>query len=479
MNRKIICSVLLFASFFNLFSRPSDAIKHFVSKSIFSSAGISISVEELGCGKLIAAHNSLLNLTPASTLKLLTTATALEMFGPGFCFETTAAISGKINSEGVLFGDLYILGGGDPTLGAQYSSKSQAAFFEMILSELRKKGIREIRGAIVGDESIYNTEIVPYKTPWEDMGNYYAAGVSALNYADNSYKLTFRTGRAGEKPQIVNLEPSVQGLSFQNFLVTRANDKDSAYLYGMPYCKERFIYGTVPAGRQSFSIKGDVPDPALFTVESLLVFLKNRGVTTTQEPTTSRLLQQKGTYSRPPLDVLCKIKSDSLSAIIQVTNKRSYNFYAEALMRLIASRHSTGASLSAGIAATKRYWTDRKLNAADVLIYDGSGLTPANRVNSAFLVDLLQYMATRSRFRESFLNSLAIAGVDGTLKGFLTNTPLQGKVKAKSGSFEGVLSYCGIAEKNGAKYAFCIMVNAFTCPTLDVKKAIEQFLLEL
>ncbi len=470
---------MLFASFFKGFSLSFDAVRHFVSKSIFSSAGISITVKESGSGKLIAAHNPQLNLTPASTLKILTTATALEMFGPGFCFETTAAVSGKINTDGVLSGDMYIVGGGDPTLGAQYSGKSQTAFFEMILSELRRKGVKEIRGAVIGDESLYNTEIVPYKTPWEDMGNYYAAGVSALNFADNSYKLTFRTGSAGGKTQIIGLEPAVPGLTFQNYLVAKSNDKDSAYLYGMPYCKERYIYGTVPAGRQSFSIKGDVPDPALFTVEMLVKFLESRGVTVTRGATTSRLLQQKGDYRRPSLDVLCKIKSDSLSAIIQVTNKRSYNFYAEALMRLIASRFSTGASLQGGIAAIKRFWSDRGVKAADVLIYDGSGLTPANRVNSAFMVDVLQYMETRSRFRESFLNSLAVAGVDGTLKSFLANTSLQGKVKAKSGSFEGVLTYCGIVDKNGQKYTFCIMVNAFTCPASDVKKAIEQFLLEL
>lgn len=479
MNRNILCSVLLIPFFLSGFSQSTGAIRSFVSKNIFSSSGISISVKNISTGLYVASYNPHLNLTPASTLKVLTTATALEMFGPDYCFETSVAISGKIDSDGVLTGNLYILGNGDPTLGSVFSGKNQNAFFELIFSELKKNGIRVINGSIIGDETRYNTEIIPFKTPWEDMGNYYAAGVSALNYRDNAYKLTFRTGKAGERPQIVDIDPAVAGLSFHNYLIAKSNDKDSAYLYGMPYCHERYLYGTVPAGQAAFIIKGDVPDPALFMVESLGGYLKTKGMKIAKEASTSRLLQQNGGFNKPGLKVICSFKSDPLSHIIQVTNKRSNNFYAESLLRLIASRYSSDASLSVGISAMKQFWKERGLKTSQVLIYDGSGLTPANRVNSALFVEVLQYMTKQSRHRESFFKSLAIAGVDGTLKNFLVNTPLQGKVNAKSGSFEGVLAYCGILDKKGEKIAFCIMVNAFTCPASDVKKAIEQFLNDL
>ncbi|MDP4271593.1 MAG: D-alanyl-D-alanine carboxypeptidase/D-alanyl-D-alanine-endopeptidase [Bacteroidota bacterium] len=479
MNRKILLTVSSLFLFFSGFAQKSEALKHFISNNCFSSAGLSVAVKNVDNGNTIVSYNSQLNLTPASTQKLLTTATALEMFGPEFRFETRVYYSGKISSSGVLTGDIVVKGSGDPTLGAQYSSQGQSAFFDTILSALKRKGIHDVKGKIIGDERLYNTEIVPWKTPWEDMGNYYAAGVSALNYSDNSYKLTFKTGAAGSRPRIVGVEPTVEGLKFQNFLVAKDNDKDSAYLYGMPYCHERYIYGSVPANQSAFSIKGDVPDPALFAVQSLAMYLKSRGVKVSGEETTSRILEQQGSAIIPNGEILCTFKSDSLGEIIKVTNKKSYNFYAEALLRLIASRYSKDGSLPAGIAAEKAFWDKKGLNAGKILIYDGSGLAPSNRVNSGFLVDLLRYMITQSSNKESYVRSLAIAGEDGTLKSFLANTALKGKVKAKSGSFEGVLTYAGIVNKNGSEYIFCVMVNAFTCQTSVVKRAIEQFLMDL
>lgn len=479
MNTKILLAVAVFLHFFYALGQVPKALQRFVSLESLSSAGLSVTVKKVSDGSVLASHNSLLNLTPASTQKLITTATALEMFGPDFRFETKVYLTGQMRSSGVWAGDVIVKGGGDPTLGAQYSSNNQSAFFESVLVALKCKGINEIQGRIVGDDRAYNTEIVSWKTTWEDMGNYYAAGISALNYSDNTYNLTFKTGNAGERPQIADVEPPVPGITFNNFLIAKNNDKDSAYLYGMPFCNERYIYGTVPAGRASFSIKGDVPDPALFTVQSLIAYLKARGLAVNGIATTARILQQNNQLRIPQGDLLCSFKSDSLADIIKVTNKRSYNLYAEALMRLIASRYSADAGWLAGIAGEKSFWEKKGLRAQQLLIYDGSGLAPSNRVNSTFLCDLLCYMSARSRYKDVFLRSLAVAGEDGTLKSFLVNTSLKGLVKAKSGSFEGVLTYAGIVRKRGADYSFCIMTNAFTCSPQVVKRAIEQLLVDL
>ena len=482
--RNLLSYIFLIAIFsFNIYSQPNVALSRFTSKAIFRNAGLSVQFSDAETNKVIASFSPNLNLTPASTVKLITTATALEMFGPDFQFQTEVTYSGKI-VDGFLDGDLYIIGHGDPTIGSMFSLQSNA-LFDSIVSELHKHGIHQILGRIVGDESAYNTELIPSKTPWEDMGNYYAAGVGALNYGDNSYKLTFRTGAAGTVPQILSVQPSIQNLSFQNYLIAKTNDKDSAYLRGMPYQFERYIYGTVPANRESFSIKGDVPDPAFFFVSELNSYLEKNGIKVKNQPLTSRILSgdMSGRYgeSMPKMDSnltkLCSFRSDKLSHIIQITNKRSYNLYAEALLRLIASKVSKDASLPAGIAAVKQFWAERKLDVG-FLMYDGSGLSPADRVNASFFVQLLHFMSTKSKNSEVYFSSLAVAGVDGTLKSFLESSPLKGKVKAKSGSFDGVLSYCGVLNKNGKKYHFCIIVNAFTCPVSAVKKSIEQLLTE-
>ena len=460
----------LFAS-----ERSSSALNHLTSNKIFETAGISISVADAQSGKVVMSYAPNLSLTTASTLKLITTATALEMFGPDFRFETKVSTSGTLNVKGVLDGNVYITGSGDPTLGSAYSLHAKTSFFETVFNALINNGIREISGRIIGDESAYNTEIIPPKTPWEDMGNYYAAGVSALNYGDNCYQLTFKTGNEGTCPQIIGVNPSMPNLRFRNYLLAKANDKDSAFLYGMPFCNDRYLYGSVPAQKASFSIKGDVPDPALFLVEQLTIYLQNKGIKVSQLPTTSRILSIESHYNRESSTELCRFQSDPLSHIIKITNKRSNNFYAESLLRLIASRVSKDASLPAGIAALKSFWANRNLKTG-FLMYDGSGLSPADRVNSSFFVQLMQYMATKSKNGETYFSSFAVAGVDGTLKSFLSDTPLSGKVRAKSGSFDGVISYCGIVEKNNRQLYFCIIINAFTGSATQVKRAIEEFL---
>jgi len=456
----------------------SGALGRFTSLKIFQSASVGVSVVEVSGNKPVCESSPLQNLTPASTLKLLTTATALEMFGPGFCFETKLFYSGKIVDH-VLQGNLYIRGSGDPTLGSMYSNRSADAFFSAVVQQLRALGIQRISGSVISDESAYNSEIIPPKTTWEDMGNYYAAGISALNFGDNAYRLTLKSGAVGTRPVVLSVEPGVAGLSFRNYLSAAANDKDSAYIYGMPFSGERSIYGTIPANRQAFVIRGDVPDPALFLAERLTAFLADKGVITDQRPTTSRILAAGGGFPGPGLTALLTFRSDSLAHIIRITNKKSYNLYAEALLRLIASRYSRDASLPDGLAAIRRFWSDRGLASTDICIYDGSGLAPSNRVNAAFITSLLSYMWHKSKYRDEYFNSLAVAGEDGTLRNFLVSTPFAGKVKAKSGSFEGVLSYCGIIEKNGKSYFFCVMVNAYTCRASLVKQAIEQFLIGL
>lgn len=478
MIKRLTSSICFTFIYIASFAQSGVAINRFVSYKIFRNSGLSVSVSDASSGKLIASYCPNLNLTPASTLKLITTATALEMFGADYRFMTEVAFTGKVDENGVLQGDLYIVGHGDPTIGSVYSTQPRDSFFRKVFTALHEKGIRRINGKIVGDESAYSTELIPAKTPWEDMGNYYAAGVSALNYSDNTYKLTFKTGAVGTTPEIVSVDYNIQGLKFHNYLTAKANDKDSAYLYGMPYCGDRYIYGTVPAYRNAFVIKGDVPDPAAFLVQELSTYLDDQGISCMKGFTTSRKLKLLSQNVDHNLTPLCQYQSDKLSHIIQITNKKSYNFFAESMLRLIASRVSIDASQPDGVAALRRYWADRHLD-TNILMYDGSGLSPANRVNSLFFVQLLHYMATKSVNREAFFSSLAIAGVDGTLRSFLSGSSLSGKVLAKSGSFEGVISYCGVLPKGSSKYHFCVIVNAFTCQASEVKRAIEQLLTEL
>lgn len=151
---------------------------------------LSLYVTDAETGKVVVNENGDMCLTPASITKLISTATALEILGPDFTFKTTLAYDGKI-TNGVLNGNIYIIGGGDPTLGSTYLKNT--AFLPKWTAEVKKLGIHTINGSIVADASIFERMPIPPGWLWEDLGNYYAAGTFGLSVYDNTLSVTMQT----------------------------------------------------------------------------------------------------------------------------------------------------------------------------------------------------------------------------------------------------------------------------------------------
>ncbi len=465
----IICIVLLSSSI--QAGGKSRALSVFLNTPELSCANIGILVKEVQTNKTIVEYRSDKTLIPGSNFKLITTATALNLLGPDYRFPTMLEFDGHIDQKGILHGNIYIVGSGDPTIGSE--DFNNVDFIEKWVMAVKKMGIKAVDGRIVADVSAFDKEVIPPNWVWEDMGNYYAAGVYGLSLDDNLYRLTFRTDSIGSTPTIIAISPNFHPIIFHNYLTASPINADRSYLHGAPFSYQRTITGTLPANRASFVVKGDLPNPPL----ALASFF------------TDQLNQQEIHVSGSPTDTLPSLYrkrtqfythySPDLNSIIDKTNTESNNLFAEHIFKRLALIAHPVATREEATEVVKQFWATHQADTTSLFIEDGSGLSPFDGVTPRFFVHLLIYMRKENAYGNQLFNSLPIAGQSGTLRNFLANTPLEGKVHAKSGSIKRVLCYSGYLEHNNKEYAFSIMTNCFKGSASNVQKAIEKFLLSI
>ena len=478
---KIIFSVItlfLFISSWKAYS--SSAIEKFLSAPYMSGASVSIMVKDIDGGSVIYSYDAEREVIPASVMKIVTTAAALEILGENFRYETAVMYSGKI-TDSVLDGDLYIRGSGDPTLGSVSVGASRSKIHEWIKA-IKNTGIREIKGAVIADESIFDTEGMSMKWLREDLGSYYGQGSYGLNIYDNCYSLFLRTGEPGSRPVIEKSEPDIPSLFFRNYLTATATEKDSSYITGFPYSNERYLYGTIPANRPTYRLRGDIPDPALFLAQHVTQLLENENIAVTEPPTCYRILSQEGKWERPERKLLTTTYSPPLKDIARIINHVSSNLYADAVLKTLGLKHGSDEVLSSsgkGIKVIGEFLEDKGLNTSSLWMFDGSGLAPTDKMTAGFLCELLSYMATKSKASEAFIKSLPRAGMEGSVASFLTGSKLQGISRFKSGSMSRVRSYAGYVTQGDKRYAVAVIVNNFSCNQNQIKSDIERLLLSL
>lgn len=427
-------------------------------------------------GTIIAEKNKETALVPASTLKLLTTATAIEQLGRDLRFETTLGYTGHISPEGILKGNIYILGKGDPTLGSNLFPKGEA-FMEDWLEALRKKGIRKVEGDIIADDRYFDTQGISPHWLYEDTGNYYAAGTYGINIFDNTYKLYLQSFKAGDPIKVLRSEPLIDNMKWVSYAVAADNRKDSIYLQGMPFYPLHYLYGTMPAHQSEFCVKGAIPDPPLFLASWMKKKMQFSQITVEGEPLTARILSERGEKIMvDTFTVLARTYSPPLIDIARIVNQRSHNLYAETLLRQLAVSDGKKGSRKQAIDVLKHYWMDKHIAIDGQEIVDGCGLSRLNTVSPLFFVKVLNQMRHEEHFEE-FKQTIPVIGEEGTVASLLKGTRLAGRGRAKSGSMQGVLCYAGYISEQGKGYTFAIMVNHHHATTLKVRKEIEKILL--
>jgi D-alanyl-D-alanine carboxypeptidase/D-alanyl-D-alanine-endopeptidase (penicillin-binding protein 4) len=466
--KKIIVLCLLIFCFKTGY--PQESLE-FLTDSAFIHASVSALVQNVKTGEIIFELNSVKNLAPASIQKLITSAAALELLGPDYRFSTTLGYTGIIDNSGVLNGDIVIQGGGDPTLGSVEFPEFYNGFLDKWLSEIKKTGIKEIKGRVITDDSYYDYNPVPPKWLWEDAGNYYGAGVYGLSLYDNVYEIHLKTSDSNSKPVITGIYPSESRIQLSNQLIA-SGSSDYGFVFSAPYSNSGWLSGTVPVNSEDFVLKASITDPPLLMARIINRKLKEAGIKVTNEPTTVRISQQKP----EPVFPLITTFSPPLRNILKVMNHKSINLYAEHLVKELGKKFLNEGSTAAGLKVIGNFLDKAGITQNYICLEDGSGLSHLNSFCAQDLTALLVYMEEKGRNFSDYLGTIAAAG-EGTLKYNFRDPVFSSKLRAKSGSMTRARSYAGYLKTNqGNDMAFCIMVNNFSGPASHVVHVIETTL---
>ena len=484
MIRNKIVLLCLLICFHALAGAQTPApVKRLLQAPYMRGASFSLIVKDVQDGKTVCSYDTDRLQSPASVLKTVATATALEILGEDYRYPTTLEYDGTLEN-GTLKGNLYIKVSGDPSLGSSYFAPDQNKFLSAWIAALQKAGIRRITGSIISDESIFDTEGASVKWLREDMGNYYAPGSYGLSVFDNMYKLSLQTGAVGSRPVLKGTEPNIPFIRFKNYLKTASVSSDSAYIIGAPLDDVRYLYGVLPANREAYVLKGDIPDPALYLAHYLTDRLRQKGIQVDGAPSCYRIEAEENRWNKKERKEIVTTYSPTLREIASVCNHVSHNLYADALLKTIGMQYKPRkneviSSFGRGVQVVKEYWEKKGLDVFSLRMNDGSGLAPADKVSAGFMGELLAYMATESAVSEAFIASLPQAGIEGSVRNFLKGSKLQGKARLKSGGITGVRSYAGYITKDGKTYAVAVFSNNCSCPMSRMTRALEKLLLQL
>lgn len=462
--------------------RPSlsRSLKALDASPALKNAPWGLSVKDVASGRTLADVRADKSLVPASSLKVFVTAAALAKLGAAYRFRTGLYASGTLAPDGTLRGDLVLKGGGDPAFGSTLvpGSRSAEEVFSSWVSTLAASGIRRVEGSVLADARLFEGSQSPGSWSWEDLGNYYAAQASALSIGDNAYTLVFAPGpREGDPARLLRTEPEVPGLSFVNFMRTGPADSgDNGYVFCVPGQQEAVLRGTLPAGAREYSIKGALPDPALFAAHSFLRHLRSSKISIS-----GGAARAASEADLRGARLLAEELSPPVADIARVTMRRSVNLYAEMLARALALAAGGQGTASRGLTALHDFLFVSGVNPAGLRLSDASGLSRQNAVPPAVFTDFLASVAKSPLF-EDFRSLLVTPGADevtGKVRGFGQGV-LDGRLYFKSGFLTGARSYCGyLKDSKGRWLAFAFIVNHHASSRAEVEALLVDVLAAL
>jgi serine-type D-Ala-D-Ala carboxypeptidase/endopeptidase (penicillin-binding protein 4) len=440
-------------------------------------ASVSLCVADAETGEITIDYNSGISLTPASVMKVITSAAALELLGPEYTFKTTVGYTGSLNKRtGKLKGNIIILGGGDPTLGSKYFDDHYKNFLKDWVDKIAQFGIKKITGRVISDDSYYDFLPVPAKWLWEDVGNYYGAGAYGISVFDNTYEIHFKTLSDSVPPAIIDISPSECKSELSDYLVASGTTSDS-YVFAAPYSTGGWLNGNIPANQDDFVLKASITDPPLLLAKILNAELKAGGIKISGIPTTTRLEKK---YPADNIVPMIQTISPTLAEIIEVQNKESVNLFAEHLIKELGKKFKNNGSTASGAEVIFEFLKNSGLDTNGMFIEDGSGLSSLDAINTKELVRLLVYMRKKGKCFTEFYSSFPDAGKEGTLKNYFKDPLFDSRLKAKSGSMTRVRSFAGyFTTLTGKKMVFSIIINNFSGPSKKIVSGIEENLREL
>lgn len=446
---------------------PKSALQTFAeqlaARPALQAARIGIRVEDAETGAVLADVGGDKRFLPASNMKLLTTAAALDVLGPDFRVRTSVYAPAP-NADGVVNGDLTLVGRGDPTISARFNPDKndlRLTPLERLADQVAAAGVKEITGDIVGDESHFRAAPLGDGWGWDDLQWYYGAEVSALSVADNHITLTVKPTRAGE-PVEATFTPATSYVRLRNGATTAAGKEGDTFgLHRGLADNDIELYGRLPAdGGRELGVA--VHDPARFAAHLFRDLLVRRGIVVRGGVRRADAnLRQRQPLEVDKLKEVAFIESPPLAVWVRTTNKISSNLFAELLLRHLGKARGPADkdADAAGCEVVADFMNRIGAPAAELKIRDGSGLSRLDNVTPTALTTLLRYMRKHPTW-DIFYDSLPIAGKDGTLRGRMKGTRAADNLRAKTGTLDDVSALAGyVAAADGRLLVFSFVSN--------------------
>lgn len=415
-------------------------------------------------GETLYQQNADRYFVPASNMKLFTTALALAKLGPEYRFHTTLETSGTISGEGVLTGNVVLVGRGDPNLSnrrfpyelkEEFDGPPQKALVELA-DALAAKGVKEISGDVIGDDSFFPRE--RYPSGWEinDMVWEYGAAISSIVVDDNTVALTLTPGEQAGSPVQAAVTPATPDFVVENNVVTSPPDvKSDLTLTRDPGANFVVVKGTLPAKGAPRKLVLAIEEPAQHAAAVLKRLLEERGI---KVRGIARARHDQVKTEEDPT-VLAEHVSVPLGDAVKLINKISQNLHTEMLLRTVARQNGAWATPDDLMKVPQDFYASAGIAPDDVIQSDASGLSRHDLVTPRAIVTLLSF-AQRQAWFGIYYGSLPVAGQDGTLEDRMKNTLAAGRIHAKTGSVEHVRTLSGFAETpSGRRLIFSFLSN--------------------
>lgn len=435
----------------------------------------SVAVRSLKHDDLLYSVNASRMQTPASNMKLVTTAVAAEQLGWDYRYTTKIYATGPL-SGGDLDGDLVIVSNGDPTINARHPERWGA--FDTWAKQLYEKGLRRVGGQLIGDDNAFAEPGWGIGWAWDDLSLGYGAAVGALQYNENQVELLIGPGLEPGARAVISVSPPGSGIILDHSVTTVAEGQPSRVsLERIPGANLLRVSGQMAIGAPAASEHASVPNPTILYLNALREALARNGIFVGGNPLDIDDARVKPDYGMATL--LLEDRSSSLASIIDVCLKWSRNEYAETLLRSLAPTDGE-ATAEAGLAVVRETLSKWGVAPELYVARDGSGLSRNDYLSPEALIRLLTAVWRDPRHVEPFRSALPLAGASGTLANQLKDTPASGRVWAKTGSMSNVRSLSGyLMTLDNEPIVFSFMATGFHVPASQIDAAINQALLRL
>lgn len=423
-------------------------------------------------GNELFSYNSNQLITPASNLKLISTAAYFHYLGENFTYETKIYGRGELRNS-TWFGDLIIVGSGDPSIGGELYSDNKWFAFDTLITTLKDFGIERVEGHLIGNDGLFDSE--PYPKGWDldDLSFYYAVETNALSFNRNTVELVVTAnGKTGDIPDIEWFPFNTDYVNFVNEQqITPKNTSYQEYYKRFPGTNTIFLKSNLPKGYVEEEALS-VANASMYFIDTFKKYAEYRGMVMNV-----RLTIEHDIFEKENHILLASHRSEPLGKMISRINKDSDNFYAEMLLKTMAAAiNQTQGTTEQGVNLLKSYLAEIGIDSTKVYFFDSSGLSMYNLITTSHFTQLLQKITSYSWFN-TYLSTLSIAGIDGSLNNRFLDSPVQSKFYGKTGYTSGTRALSGyLLTRRGNRLSVSMATNHYIVKTKEIDAIHEWFL---